>query len=409
MRSLRVIPIFLALTVACSSDGGPSGPAVVRGALAISAGAGSSCAIGSSGGLACWGMVPEGTHSDTTIGVPVSLGASTVTTPAPFTAVSLAPTLFSATGCGVAETDQVYCWGALVVETDVALSLGGTLTALPSGGSASTVSVAREHLCVTRNDRAVRCYGDFSGGGRGTDSVTLATVDPGYSLSPNGLSPALAAIGTAQGEMFGCALRTDSLIACWGTRDRGQLGGAVGDTVHDCTAFAPAGCQPGPAVVAGGVKYRQVAAAADHACATRITGEVDCWGRKPGTPIPDPGSTCASAGDCVNTPTQVTLPASAQRVVVGADHACALLTTGAAYCWGDNASGQLGRPGASSLTPVEVSGGFKWSTLSAGYAHTCGIELGTGVVGCWGANEKGQLGDGTTVDRDHPVAVVAAE
>ncbi|HEX7918339.1 MAG TPA: hypothetical protein VF454_03000, partial [Gemmatimonadales bacterium] len=93
----------------------------------------------------------------------------------------------------------------------------------------------------------------------------------------------------------------------------------------------------------------------------------------------------------------------------GSDHACALLTSGAAYCWGSNSAGQLGRAGASSATPVAVAGGFVFSTLSAGAEHTCGLELGTGAVGCWGANYAGQLGDGTTTDRDHPVAVVVAQ
>jgi alpha-tubulin suppressor-like RCC1 family protein len=99
----------------------------------------------------------------------------------------------------------------------------------------------------------------------------------------------------------------------------------------------------------------------------------------------------------------------ALRVAVGEDHVCALLQNGDVYCWGDNTFGQLGRAGAASATPVKVSGGFVFTSLSAGRAHTCAVEAGSGAIGCWGSNNSGQLGDGTTTDRDHPVAVVAAE
>jgi hypothetical protein len=345
--------------------------------------------------MVCWGEVPPGVDIDTTIGYGISLGARSVTTPEAFTSVALSKSPFGAVGCGIGESEQTYCWGDLYIHYDGSLSLGTGIAALASATSASSVSVGVGHLCVARTDRAVRCFGDFNGGGRGTDSVNLGTVDPDATLTPNGLSPSVSAFGTAQGRKFGCALTTDSLVACWGERDHGQVGRAVSDTVQACGTFAPAWCQPAPAGVDGGRKYRQVSAGVDAACATRFTGEVDCWGRRPGTPID-----CSGVGDCVQSPTQVALPGAAVRVVVGEDHACALLTSGAAYCWGDNSMGQLGRPGASSTTPVAVAGGYFFSTLSAGGYHTCGLEVWTGAIGCWGYNELGQLGDGTLIDPD---------
>jgi alpha-tubulin suppressor-like RCC1 family protein len=113
--------------------------------------------------------------------------------------------------------------------------------------------------------------------------------------------------------------------------------------------------------------------------------------------------------NCLYVPTNIPLAGTATRVAVGSDQVCVLLTTGAVYCWGDNSRGQLGRPGAASLVPVAVNGGFTFTALSAGSEHSCAIEAGSGAIGCWGANDTGQLGDGTTTDRDHPVPVVAAE
>jgi alpha-tubulin suppressor-like RCC1 family protein len=311
------------------------------------------------------------------------------------------------TGCAVGSDHAAYCWGS-IYDQDVGQSIGEGITALAGATSASSVSIDNDALCVTRTDNAARCWGAFYGGTRGTDSVDPGPTGPGFTMTPSGLHPAQAVYGTALGSLFGCAIRTDSLVACWGTRNRGQLAGALSDSVQDCGTTI-AWCQPGPATIAGGNKYRAISAFFDHACAVRIGGSVDCWGRKVGTPIPDSDQPCAVASDCPNAPTAVALPASAIRVSVGNDHACALLTTGDVYCWGDNTYGQLGRSGAASLTPVKVSGGFVFVSLSAGTDHTCAIEGGSGAIGCWGRNDHGQLGDGTTTDRSHPVAVVVAQ
>jgi hypothetical protein len=400
----RPVPGFaLALLLAaCSSSADRSGPQVVVGVAGIAAGGLGTCAVGNSGGLVCWGAVPDGTPFDTTLAVNVALGAVTVTIPAPLNAISLSKTLFSSTGCVVAETGQTYCWGHLDVNSDTPLPFGAGLAALAGATSVSSVAMDAGHLCVTRTDNFVRCFGEFDGGARGTDSVDL-TTHPAPDLVANSVSPTLAAFGTAQGQQFGCALRTDSLVACWGARSRGELAGAQGDTVTDCGVWAFPNCQPAPALIAGGTKYRQISAGGSHACAVRVTGEVDCWGMKPGV------TDCATVGNCVNTPTEVALPGAAVRVVAGIDHACALLSTGAAYCWGSNAVGQLGRTGGSSDTPVAVSGGYVFVNISAGANHTCGVELGSGAVGCWGANDSGQLGDGTLINKDRPVAVIARQ
>jgi hypothetical protein len=406
MRSLTPV-VFLATLVACADAAAPSGPSAIVGASLVSAGNKGSCAVGGSGGLACWGALPDGIAEDTTSGAPDVLGAVEVTTPTDLLAIGLSK-VGENSGCAVGSDHQAYCWGMLVAFGDQGHDLGPGIHALAGASSASSVAMSISNICVTRTDRQVRCYGAFAGGARGTDSVDLSDAGPGFSLTSSGLSPTLAAFGATLGTQMGCALRTDSLVACWGIRNRGQLGGTVADTVEDCSSYAPSWCQPGPALVAGGHKYRQISTAFDYVCATRIAGGVDCWGRRPEAPLTD--GTCTTAADCVNTPTPVTLPAPAVRVTVGWKHACALLNTGEVYCWGDNTYGQLGQTGlGASTTPVKVDGGYTFVTISAGSEHTCGIEAGSGAIGCWGRNDAGQLGDGTTTDRSSPVAVIAAE
>jgi hypothetical protein len=106
-------------------------------------------------------------------------------------------------------------------------------------------------------------------------------------------------------------------------------------------------------------------------------------------------------------------------VAAGGAHTCALATTGAAYCWGRAEGGQLVVPTPSTMcatdggdracikVPVPVGGGLIFSRLVAGGAHTCGLTS-DGTAYCWGSNASGQLGDNTTTRRTEPVAVMTA-
>lgn len=80
----------------------------------------------------------------------------------------------------------------------------------------------------------------------------------------------------------------------------------------------------------------------------------------------------------------------------GNDHSCGIITSGAAYCWGDNVYGQLGNGrNTRSLAPEPLAGALTFKALAAGLYHTCGLTIG-GIAYCWGRNDWGQLGNGTT-------------
>jgi alpha-tubulin suppressor-like RCC1 family protein len=90
-------------------------------------------------------------------------------------------------------------------------------------------------------------------------------------------------------------------------------------------------------------------------------------------------------------------------VSAGWTHACGLTMAGAAYCWGDDLFGALGNGDVlgSSLVPVAVSGGLPFTSIEAGYYTTCGIVSG-GAAYCWGHNASGQLGTGDFTDASVP-------
>lgn len=95
-------------------------------------------------------------------------------------------------------------------------------------------------------------------------------------------------------------------------------------------------------------------------------------------------------------------------LTAGEEHTCGLTSSGAAYCWGFNVYGQLGRGDTlSASVPVLVAGGLTFISLTAGGGHTCGLES-SGAAYCWGDNYSGQLGIGASDALAHttPVAVV---
>jgi alpha-tubulin suppressor-like RCC1 family protein len=86
-------------------------------------------------------------------------------------------------------------------------------------------------------------------------------------------------------------------------------------------------------------------------------------------------------------------------------HTCAVTSTHVAFCWGRNATGQLGDGSTTRrLRPTRVAGTLQFAGVSAGTEHSCGLTT-LKKAYCWGSNEFAQLGDGTTPDRHVPTAV----
>lgn len=83
-----------------------------------------------------------------------------------------------------------------------------------------------------------------------------------------------------------------------------------------------------------------------------------------------------------------------ERISTGLFHACAVVPeTGMAYCWGNGDDGRLGTGTAGTPLPQEVLGEVPLTSLSAGLAHTCGVD-GEGQAFCWGSGRFGSIGIG---------------
>lgn len=193
------------------------------------------------------------------------------------------------------------------------------------------------------------------------------------------------------GSAHTCGLLIDGTAMCWGRGTNGELGNGT------TTAL-----QLTPTAVSGGYKWKSITSGNGYSCGVQIDGTAMCWGR---------GSN-GQLGDGLTTATQTTPIAvsggHSWRYVVAGNyyHSCGLRMDGVVMCWGQGVNGELGDGlNTNSLTPVTVSGGHTWKSLSTPTQHvTCGIR--TDDIGmCWGLGTTGQIGDGTNTKRPSPVTI----
>lgn len=339
--------------------------------------------------------------------------------------------------CGVTNAGAAYCWG-----NNANGQLGDSTTGndsspvLVKGGlKFAAVSAGASHTCGVTTTGAAYCWGYNYDGELGTGDTTRHTTPVAVSGGHTFAQVSATAFHT-------CGVTTGGAAYCWGDNNLGQLGDATtagrlspalvaGGLTF--AAVSPAGNEfscgvttghaaycwgnnyygqlgdstmaddSSPVLVIVGVSFVSLSAGGDggHVCGVTTLGAAYCWG--------DNGSGQLGVGDSTNrsSPVLVTGGLSFGAVSAGNsnDYTCGLTSGGAAYCWGYNGDGELGiNSTAKSLTPAAVSGGLTFTAVSAGGQHACALTAG-GVAYCWGDNSSGQLGDGTTAASPVPVRV----
>ena len=275
--------------------------------------------------------------------------------------------------------------------TPVTVTSSGAL----AGKVATQVSAGTYHSCTLDSQGKAYCWGRNDerqlGDGTNIDKFAPAAVDTSGALSAKTLTQISA------GESHTCALDADGMAYCWGYGYSGRLGDGTNEN------------RSSPVAVLGGIAFTKISAGGSHSCALDVTGKAYCWGSNFAGSLGDGAGQDSSIPVLVNT-SAVPAGRALTHISAGQNHTCAVDSGGAAYCWGYNESGRLGDGTTTNrTTPVAVntSGALSGKTLnriSAGANHTCSIDN-TGAAYCWGNNASGRIGDGTDTSRPLPVAV----
>ena len=161
---------------------------------------------------------------------------------------------------------------------------------------------------------------------------------------------------------------------------------------------------PTPVSMPAGVTFTSISAGAEHACALDSTGKAYCWGENEFGQLGN-GQSGPTLFETV--PTAVVGGRTFTSITASGYSTCALDTLGAAYCWGSNLDGELGdgtRTDRDIPTAVTMPSGITFTSISGGFFFVCALDA-LGAAYCWGSNFYGQLGDGSTTDRNVPTAV----
>jgi hypothetical protein len=177
------------------------------------------------------------------------------------------------------------------------------------------------------------------------------------------------------GYFHGCGLTAAGAAFCWGGNLFGQLGNGDGGSEGSRRET--------PQPVAGGMAFTRIAAGVTHSCGIAASGDAYCWGSNDYGEL---GSGSPMSGRYNKQPTPVDGGIKFTEITAGNRHSCGLTSQGAAYCWGSNAGRKLGSPDASfqgTAVPTRAAAGYVFSAIYAAGDHTC-AQTAQNQVYCWG-------------------------
>jgi alpha-tubulin suppressor-like RCC1 family protein len=308
--------------------------------------------------------------------------------------------------CAIRSDGAAYCWGwndAGDLGDGTTLDQRSPVPAASSLGRFQAIGVGATHTCGLLRTGLVDCWGD-------NRDQQLGSYAAAMSLSPVALS-SLTFQSLSVGGNHACAVTGTGTAYCWGANNLGQLGN-----------YSAASHAPVP--VAGSIAFRSISAGGYHTCGVTRTDELYCWGWNDAGQIgtSTPSETCGYqpasgptqptyglgsipvTAHCIRRPALVVFmisdslwqfrPPAFTSVAAGYAHTCVIEMRGGVWCWGRNDRGQLGS-GAIGRggDVVRVASLLQFAFISAGRDHTCALTS-TGEAFCWGADSTGQLGRG---------------
>lgn len=282
--------------------------------------------------------------------------------------------------CGIGSDATIYCWGDKKLGQRGDGQRGTPVSDLIVRATVNnvrfkSVTVGGAHACAISTTDTAYCWGADSSGqlgdARRINSTTPIPLAVGFESSKWSRLSA--------GELHTCGISTGGFAYCWGENSSGQLGNG-----------APGPDADTPTTVAGGLTFTEISAGGRHACGIATGGDLYCWGANDSLQL----GTSTAPNVVSSTPLLVSGISNVIQVSAGANHTCALVQGGQAYCWGSASWGQVGNGTTSGIvsSPAQVSGAQQFRSISAGRRHTCGVDT-SNISWCWGSNVFGALGN----------------
>jgi alpha-tubulin suppressor-like RCC1 family protein len=395
------------------------------------------CALLSSGGLDCWGSDVQGAAANNGSDVPVAVagvgGNGTLNGIA---------SVFAGAGtyCAVVTSGGLVCWGqgtngilgdGTTSNSDFPVTVQGVGGTGTLAGVRSVTITGGSSSCALLTSGSVDCWGQNEFGSLGNGATTDSDVPVAVQgVGRTGTLSGVTSVVSDRGGSY-CAVLTSGSVDCWGLNGVGELGNG-GAGPDSCQGAA---CSTTPVAVLGvhGVGslsgVASMASVASSYCALLTAGGVDCWGQGMYGQLGD-GTNIARRASDVPVPVAAvggtgTLSGVSSVDSEGGTSYCAVLFSTRVDCWGDNRLGELGDGTMAgpescltlagrvpcSTRPVAVDA-FVGSGLlsnvqsaaSDGSASYC-VLLTSGAIDCWGDNNQGKLGNGSTNGSDIPVFV----
>jgi alpha-tubulin suppressor-like RCC1 family protein len=158
--------------------------------------------------------------------------------------------------------------------------------------------------------------------------------------------------------------------------------------------------------------WRSVSVGGSHTCAIRLDGALYCWGANASGQLGvgvARGHCGRPVAPCEGSPRAVAPNLRFLSVSAGQRHTCAITVDRALYCWGENLQFETATQGDPIVTtPVPVMPGFQFLNVGAGTTETCAVRT-NGVVYCWGEGTLGALGRGDTLSSVVPAPIASEE
>jgi len=301
--------------------------------------------------------------------------------------------------CGLTTAGDAYCWG------NVGVGQNGGVTWIPSPVDMNAVppgttwtmltsGINGDTTCGITTEGDGYCWGDDLSGERGDAASSGALFSPSP-LDTSALPPGTAWAVLSAGRSHTCGLTTEGTAYCWGSDANGQLGNGRLITANQ-TRPAPVDVSFLPV----DTQWSTISAGDSHTCAVTTRGTAYCWGSDATGQLGRNGVVAPADYPQPVDSSQLAVGSAWRRISAGREHSCGVATDGAAYCWGRAVAGRLGegssagtRPRPTAVSVAHLPAGSTWSEVDAGGDFSCGLTSQRAVY-CWGSDQSGQLGNG---------------